>query len=121
MSDDKVVYVDFKEERRKKEIMGIVTMVENYTLDLTESQNIADIAADELVEELLFGLSELGYDLRSNPMAIKDIVMIYETIKSLVHRVSGQAYFMQENIDQIVRLEDAERLLNDILEHYEID
>ena len=83
-----------KEEKQQQKFDEIVEDFTSYETDVIETATITTI---EIVEML----GEQGIDVESNTESVKELMVLVDVIKSLIHRVHGMPYPLHDYADAI--------------------
>lgn len=101
--------VDFNQARSDK------TAKEFPVVDIEEDIDEVEVMAVDMVYDILDYLDDAGIDIRANPKTIYDIVLLTETLKSLIHRTNDTPYPMQEITESFSNIADPALALNEFL------
>ena len=65
-----------------------------------EEEFIADFAIS-VAGDLIEALAEFDYDIMENPDCVRDIIMVIESIRGMMHRIRSEEYPMQVFSDTV--------------------
>ena len=83
--------------------------------DLLEDEEQVERLAIDIIYDIVDFLAEMDIDVRDNPNTIYDIILIVESIKSLIFRSTHQDYPMQGVAESLMTIEDPQTALDDFL------
>ena len=83
--------------------------------DLLEDEEQVDRLAIDIINDIVDFLAEMDIDVRDNPNTIYDIILIVESMKSLIFRGMHQDYPMQSVAESLMTIEDPQTALDDFL------
>ena len=107
--------VDFNKVKSEKMQQRLDELVE-------EHEYVEELAADfaiSAIMDIVEALYELGYDVRSNPDSLRDMLVTVEAIRSIVHRIAGEKTAMHRINDRMFEdIEDTEASLDTFLNDF---
>lgn len=91
--------------------------------ELTEqSEIIEEVAADfaiSAVMDIVEAASELGFDVMENPDVIRDMLLVMESIRGLIHRIDGNMLEINDISDKMFsNIENTEAALKNFLSEF---
>ena len=107
--------VDFNKVKSEKMQQRLDELVE-------EHEYVEELAADfaiSAIMDIVDALYELGYDVRSNPDSLRDMLVTVESIRSIVHRIAGEKTAMHRINDRMFEdIENTETALESFLNDF---
>ena len=99
----------YRQRQKKEKVMNAnnaanISLLSDVTKEELRQANIDDIEiiSDAVVGEMMESLHKYGYMIDE----IKDIGLIYETVKSSMLRVLGIDHFLQKVSDKYIQIKD---------------
>ena len=103
--------IDFNKMRIEK----VAKRIEDNLLEDEDQDKEVEGLAIDIIYDVLDFLGEMDIDVRDNPNTIYDIILIVESIKSLIFRSTHQDYPMQGVAESLMTIEDPQTALDDFL------
>lgn len=110
-SENKVVVLsEFRDKKRKVE-----ELKQEIEGEYASNQNIDyfDDIAMTVTMDLVSFLEEYGFNLSDNPMSAYDLMMVIESVKSMMYRTQSEDYDLQPISERLFEIDDPELLIND--------
>ena len=88
---------------------------EELSLEEQEDYELTDMSIS-IAQEVIDALYDCGYNINEKPEAAYDLIMIVESIKSMVNTIQGKSYPMHEMAKSLFPIDDMQKLIDDFLE-----
>lgn len=107
--------IDFRKHLVEKKTQSIKETLEQ----VAETDHFIDQFSVESAIDIIEAAYDSGFDIKTDPLAMRDMIMVIEAIAGLLHRMNGDSYGFHDVTDSIMKYDPkkCEEMLEDFLKN----